>query len=154
MSRDEVTIREAALADVPRICDLVQQYWQFEAIDGFDRQRIAVLLGKILDHRHLGVAWVAQSGGAVIGYLVAVFVMSLEHKGLMAEIDEFFVVPAARAKGAGKQLLLAAERGLTQAGCVRLQLQLGVENVAARGFYKRHGYEPRDGYGLMDKALG
>ena len=153
MSPDEITIREAALADVPRICELIAQYWQFEAIEGFDRQRLTVLLEQILAHRDLGIVWVAQSSDALVGYLVAVHVMSLEHKGLMAEIDEFFVVPEARAKGAGRQLLLAAERGLTQAGCVRLQLQLGVDNAAARRFYERHGYEPRDGYELMDKAL-
>ena len=154
MNADDITIREAARGDVPRVCELIGQYWQFEAIEGFDRRRIASLLEQILASRNLGIVWVAQDGDALVGYLVAVLVMSLEHQGLMAEIDEFFVAPAARAKGVGRQLLLAAEEGLTQAGCVRLQLQLGTENVAARGFYEQHGYEPRDGYELMDKALG
>ena len=153
MPRDEITIREAAAIDVPKIVRLVEQYWQFEGIEGFDPARVATLLEQILARGHLGIVWVAQSGEACVGYLIAVLVMSLEHQGLMAEIDEFFVVPEARAQGAGRQLLLAAERGLTQAGCVRLQLQLGVENAAARRFYERHGYASRDGYELMDKAL-
>lgn len=153
MSRDEIIVREAALADVPRICELIGQYWQFEAIEGFDRQRIAALLEQILTSRNLGVVWVADCGDALVGYLVAVNVMSLEHRGLMAEIDEFFVVPEARAQGVGGQLLLTAEQSLAKTGCVRLQLQLGVENSAARGFYRRHGYELREGFELMDKAL-
>ena len=54
-------------------------------------------------------------------------VFSLEHGGLMAEIDEFFVLPGARGQGAGGQLLEAAELALRQRGCLRVQLQLGVK---------------------------
>lgn len=147
------TTREAAPADLPHLCRLVQQYWQFEEIAGFDPTRIATLLEQILANGNLGMVWVAQSGSELIGYLVAVFVMSLEHKGLMAEIDELFVVPEARAQGAGGELLLTAEQSLAKAGCLRVQLQLGVGNSAARAFYRRHGYEQRDGFELMDKAL-
>ena len=76
--------------------------------------------------------WVAESGDELCGYLIAVCVLSLEHQGLMAEIDEFFVVAAARGTGVGAQLLQAAEAALAARGCVRLQLQLGVANARAR----------------------
>jgi GNAT superfamily N-acetyltransferase len=82
-----------------------------------------------------------------------VHVFSLEHGGLMAEIDEFFVLPAARAQGVGGQLLAAAEQALRQRGGVRLQLQLAVANTAARSFYERRGYGGRAGYQLLEKAL-
>jgi GNAT superfamily N-acetyltransferase len=81
-------------------------------------------------------------------------VLSIEHQGLMAEIDEFFVLPDARTHGIGGALLTAAEGALRRRGCVRLQLQLGVANAEARAFYERRGYAQRAGYELLDKALG
>jgi GNAT superfamily N-acetyltransferase len=146
-------IRAAVPADVPQLTELVSRYWQFEGIAGFAPAATAALLNRLLLEPALGRAWVAETAGQLSGYLVAVFVLSLEHQGVMAEIDEFFVLPDRRAHGAGAQLLAAAEGALAASGCVRLQLQLGVANSAARAFYERRGYQARAGYELLDKAL-
>jgi len=79
--------------------------------------------------------------------------LSLEHQGLMAEIDELFVIAAERGRGIGGALLAAAEGALAAEGCVRLQLQLGVSNGPARAFYEQRGYRQRAGYELLDKDL-
>jgi GNAT superfamily N-acetyltransferase len=42
-----------------------------------------------------------------------VYVFSLEHLGLMAEIDEFFVLSSQRGRGIGAELLKAAESECT-----------------------------------------
>lgn len=146
-------IRAAVPADVPQLAELVRAYWEFEGIAGFAPATTAALLNRLLLEPALGRVWVAATAGTLSGYLVAVFVLSLEHQGVMAEIDEFFVLPHGRARGAGAQLLATAENALALAGCVRLQLQLGVSNSAARGFYERRGYSARAGYELLDKAL-
>jgi GNAT superfamily N-acetyltransferase len=146
-------IRAGRPADVPQLVQLVGQYWQFEGIPGFDPRSVAPLLGQILSQPGLGAIWVAESGDELVGYLVAVYMFSLEQKGLMAEIDEFFVVPTVRTGGVGAALLDVAEDDLAQAGCVCLQLQLGKDNSRARAFYYRHGYRERDGYELLDKRL-
>ena len=147
-------IRPALPADVPALLALVRRYWEFEGIEGFDALRVELTLQRLLATPALGAAWVAGAGGTLAGYLIAVHVLSIEHQGLMAEIDEFFVLPQARAQGIGAQLLAAAERALAARGCVRLQLQLGVGNAAARAFYERRGYASRRGYALLDKPLG
>ena len=87
------------------------------------------------------------------GYLVAVFMLSLEHGGLMAEIDEVFVSQDMRSAGLGSLLVTTAERELAERGLRRLQLQLGADNERARSFYERHGFRPRTGYHLLDKPL-
>jgi len=97
--------------------------------------------------------WVAQAGTALVGYLVVVLVMSVEHQGLMGEIDELFVLPEARAQGTGATLLAAAEQQLAAAGCLHLQLQLSLGNRTARDFYQKRGFTPRAGYELLDKPL-
>jgi GNAT superfamily N-acetyltransferase len=146
-------IRAAVHSDVPRLLSLVRRYWEFEDLAGFEALRVELLLQRLLKERALGEIWVAESGDELCGYLIAVCVLSVEHRGLMAEIDEFFVVPQQRGTGVGAQLLQAAEASLAARGCVRLQLQLSVANVSARQFYERRGYRGRDGYQLLDKSL-
>jgi len=146
-------IRLAATADISRVASLAQRYWEFESIDGFDRLRIEMLLGNLFSAPERGACWVAEAGGQLCGYLLAVFMFSLEHGGLMAEIDELFVSQEARSAGAGALLVTQAERDLAQRGLVRLQLQLGVGNERARLFYERHGFRRRAGYELLDKPL-
>ena len=146
-------IRCAVPADVPRLLDLIRRYWDFEGIAGFEALRIELVLQRLLAEPPAGLIWVAESQRTLVGYLIVVLVMSVEHQGLMGEIDEFFVLPAARSRGTGSQLLAAAEAALARRGCVRLQLQLGAANSAARSFYQRRGYGARAGYELLDKPL-
>ena len=148
-----MNIRGALPADIPQLLTLVRRYWEFEAIAGFEALRVELTLQQLLADPRLGAAWVAEERWQLHGYLIAVLVLSLEHGGLMAEVDELFVLPQARGRGIGAQLLATAETDLGSRGCVRLQLQLGVTNEAARTFYARLGYAARDGYRLFDKAL-
>lgn len=146
-------IRPAVEADLPGLVPLVRAYWEFEGLAGFDAPKTQQLLCRLLREPALGEAWIAQGPDGVCGYLIAVCLLSLEHRGIMAEIDEFFVLPQLRASGVGAGLLAATEASLTARGCVRLQLQLATGNAAARSFYERHGYAGRAGYELLDKAL-
>jgi GNAT superfamily N-acetyltransferase len=146
-------IRTAVETDIPQLLSLVRRYWQFEDLEGFDALRIELLLKRLLSQRTLGEIWVAEEDAHLNGYLVLVYVLSVEHQGLMAEVDEFFVLPQVRSRGVGGQLLSAAEEALRRRGCVRLQLQLAVTNEAARLFYTHRGYRGRAGYELIDKAL-
>ena len=148
-----MNIRPAASSDIPALLLLVRRYWHFEGIEDFTALRVELVLQRLLGDPRLGIVWVAESDGQLQGYLIAVLVLSVEHQGVMAEIDEFFVMPEARSRGVGGRLLAAAEAGLAARGCVRLQLQLAVANAAGRAFYEHRGYAPRAGYELLDKAL-
>ena len=150
----QVNVRPAASNDIPPLLALVRRYWEFEGVAGFTALRIELVLQRLLAEPRLGAIWVAESDARLVGYLIAVLVLSVEHQGLMGEIDEFFVLPEGRSRGVGQQLLAAAETALAARGCVRLQLQLGVENSAARAFYQHRGYTARAGYELLDKTLG
>jgi GNAT superfamily N-acetyltransferase len=150
-----VSVRPAIRGDIPALLALIRRYWDFERIAGFEALRIELVLLQLLSAPGArGAIWVAEADdGALLGYLIVVLVMSVEHKGLMGEIDELFVLPEARSRGLGTRLLEAAESALARSGCVRLQLQLGTGNAQARAFYQRRGYGARAGYELLDKTL-
>jgi ribosomal protein S18 acetylase RimI-like enzyme len=141
------------MADISPIAVLVERYWEFEAISGFDRSRIEALLKDLLSNPERGAAWIAENTGRMCGYLTAAYVLSVEHGGLMAEIDEFFVLPDIRSAGVGSLLLAEAQRDMAARGIARLQLQLDVDNQRGRAFYQRHGFRRRARYELFDKSL-
>jgi len=146
-------IRAAISNDIPPLLALIRRYWEFEGIRGFEALPIEQVLKELLGDSARGAVWVADSQGTLVGYLIVVLVLSVEHRGWMGEIDELFVLPAARSCGTGSLLLARAEAALAQRGCVRLQLQLGAANSAARTFYGHRGYRARSGYELLDKPL-
>jgi ribosomal protein S18 acetylase RimI-like enzyme len=148
-----VDIRLATRADVQVLVTLVQQYWRFEAIERFEAADMAGLLETLIAQPALGRAWLAGVDGAPAGYLLAVYVFSLEHKGITAEIDEFFVLPQHRRLGLGRRLLSQAEALFRENGCTNVSLQIGRDNAAARAFYRGHGYSDRAGFELVDKML-
>ncbi len=146
-------IRPVIANDIPALLPLVEQYWLYEDLADFDPARVARGLERVCAEAGLGGAWVAHARGQAVGYLLAVYVFSLEHLGLTAEIDEFFVLPSARGKGLGDGLLRLAEAEFLRRGCTNVALQLGRGNDRARVFYRAHGYVERSGYELLDKML-
>jgi GNAT superfamily N-acetyltransferase len=146
-------VRPATAQDIPAFLPLVEEYWRFEDLAGFEPGRVGRQLEHLCADPRLGRTWIAFSRGAPVGYLLAVYVFSLEHLGLTAEIDEFFVLPSARGKGAGDGLLRFAEAEFLRRGCTNVALQLGRGNDRARVFYRAHGYRERAGYELLDKML-
>lgn len=132
---------------------LVARYWAFESIPGFDPVEVGAALRRQLADPACGLGWIAREDDMAVGYLLVVCVFSLEHLGLTAEIDEFFVVPEARGRGVGRMLLRTAEAHCLNDGCTNISLQLARGNVAARAFYRREGYVDRAGFDLMDKTL-
>ena len=146
-------IRQATIDDVPVLLRLMEVYWAFEGISGFDPPRVSGQLTRLFSEPRLGCGWVAFVDGRPVGYLVAVYVFSLEHLGLTAEIDEFMVLDQHRGHGVGSALLGIAESTFTRAGCTNVSLQLSRGNDSARAFYHRQGYSERSGYELLDKAL-
>jgi GNAT superfamily N-acetyltransferase len=146
-------IRLARDSDIENVASLVTLYWDFERIAGFDGPRITTLLADFLAHPQRGHCWVAEEGGQLVGYLLAVYLFSLEHSGMMAEIDEFFVPIEKRSLHIGAALLDAASRAMAQQGIIRLQLQLGTQNSRGKRFYERHGFRCLSGYDVLTKVL-
>ncbi len=146
-------IRRADAEDSAILLPLIAAYWDFESISGFDPARVAPQLERLLSTPGLGAGWIALADDVAVGYLLAVYVFSLEHAGLTAEIDEFFVSPDVRGSGIGSQLIREAEAEFIRIGCTNVSLQLSRHNDTARRFYHRFGYAERSGFELLDKML-
>jgi GNAT superfamily N-acetyltransferase len=147
------TVQPVAASEFADVLGLVEEYWRFEDLAGYEPARISRQLERLLGDPALGSLWLARAGGRPAGYLLAVYVFSLEHFGLTAEIDEFFVLPSQRGRGLGRALLDAAEAEFNRRGCTNVSLQLGRGNDEGRAFYRARGYRERSGFELLDKML-
>jgi GNAT superfamily N-acetyltransferase len=150
---NELVIRLAEASDSSALISLIERYWEFEQIEGFNPAHITKLLADLFHAPNRGQIWLAQEGDLRVGYLIAVYLFSLEHGGLMAEIDEFFVTPENRSRKIGSALLEAAIAQMEQRGLTHVQLQLGRNNTRGLRFYEQHGFDSLSGYRLLNKSL-
>jgi len=149
----EIKIRRAKKNDIAILLPLIHAYWSFEGIHHFQQDLVTHQLLRLFTESHLGSCWLSITNNVAVGYLLAVYVFSLENFGLTAEIDELFILSQYRRKGVGKALLETAELEFMRVGCTSISLQVSRENEAARSFYHRNGYLDRSHFELLEKDL-
>jgi ribosomal protein S18 acetylase RimI-like enzyme len=145
--------RPAKSEDIDVLLPMIESYWRFENIEGFDVGRMRRNVQRLLEDASLGRVWIATVYGEPAGYLLAVYVFSLEYQGMTAEIDEFYIQTQHRNLGLGARMLGAAEEQFRAEGCTNVSLQIGRSNEAARRFYRGHGFDDRAGYEIVSKML-
>ncbi len=76
-----------------------------------------------------------------VGLAVLPYLWTLEHGGLVAWLDELYVVPARRGQGIGRALLLAGIDAVRGDGCRALELEVEADHLRAARLYQREGFE-------------
>lgn len=86
-------------------------------------------------------AWVAEEGGRMAGFAIADWT---EMRGQrLGYIQTLEVVPEARRRGVGLELLRRLEESARTADCSHMWLHVDAENEAAIQLYEREGYSPK-----------
>jgi ribosomal protein S18 acetylase RimI-like enzyme len=85
------------------------------------------------------VTWLAEEGGIIAGF--AIVDLELRGKSPAAYIQTIEVMPEARDRGLGGELLDRIERSAREAGAPAIGLHVDTENAAAIRLYESHGYE-------------
>lgn len=91
---------------------------------------------------------VAEVDGRVAGVMMGAW------DGRRGWLHHLAVGEAYRGKGIGAALVREVEERLRAKGCLKVNLLVRVENLAARRVYERLGYEEMTGILVMGKALG
>jgi diamine N-acetyltransferase len=112
----------------------------------------AGLLG-LLEHPEWGQIWLIMQEQQAIGYLVLTWGYSLEFGGRDAFIDELYLVPAARGRGLGQQILQFAAEQCRANGIQAVHLEVDADNHQAQNAYDRAGFVRRGNYFLMTKDI-
>jgi len=119
-------IREMTAGDIPSVMEIERSSFITPWTEGMFRSQLG-----FADH---AINLVLVEDGAVAGYAAAWIAYDELHLLSIA------VVPAARRRGVGSEILRALiERGSAR-GVVRAILEVREGNAAARAFYRRHGF--------------
>ena len=120
-------IRPMAKAEFPPCCDSSRSTGSSRTSPDSTRHASTKELERCLPNPRSAAAGSRGPGMTRSAYLIAVYVFSLEHLGLTAEIDEFFVLPSFRGREIGSELLQVAETEFIRRKCTNVSLQLGRE---------------------------
>jgi GNAT superfamily N-acetyltransferase len=147
IKRSEVKIRRARSSDAARLAVLSGELG-YPATPSEMKSR----LSRLTQASDNAVFVAENDEREVIGWLHA-SVSRLLEVPLRAEVNGLVVSEGQRSKGAGAELLQAAERWARSKKCVSMSVRSNVLRERAHGFYERHGYEHYKTQKAFRKAL-
>ncbi len=138
-----LTLRNATTNDTELLVSMISSLYAHEelACDALGMRRNVKAL---IEHTNFGQVLLINDGQNVIGYAVIVYFFSLEHGGLTALLDEFFILEELRGNGYGSVALNELFQFCEDKGLAAVQLEVLNENVHAKGLYTKKGFEVRD----------
>jgi ribosomal protein S18 acetylase RimI-like enzyme len=113
----------------------------FHAEDGHPlSERGAAALSQVARGHPLARAWLIEERGEVVGYTVLGLGFGIEYGGADAFVDDLYLIPVARGRGLGRQVLQLVEAEALRLGLAALFLVVDPENAPARRLYDRQGF--------------
>jgi ribosomal protein S18 acetylase RimI-like enzyme len=139
-----LAVRTASAADLGALAPLFDAYRQFYQ----QPADLALSRAFIADRLDRGdsVIFLAWEGGRAVGFvqLYPVFSSTAPTPGRLWLLNDLFVAPAARSRGAGRALLQQARVLAIETGAVGLFLQTARTNVSAQRLYESLGWRRDD----------
>jgi GNAT superfamily N-acetyltransferase len=143
----DVTVRKVRISDAPRIAKLSGEL-------GYPSTaaNVAKRLRALRPTEHHAVFVAETKTGGVVGWL-HVSISRLLELDVRAEVNGLIVSESQRSRGAGAQLLAAAEAWAKQQRCEAVNLRSNVIRERAHKFYLRQGYEHYKTQKAFQKAI-
>ena len=99
----------------------------------------AAAFEQLLRDDRLGRVWILEAEGGVAGYVVLTLGYSMEYGGLRGFVDDFYIRPEFRGRGAGTAALATVRRTCTDLGVRALVAEVGGAEWAAQAAYRKSG---------------
>jgi len=140
-SPGRIQIRQAVIADIPQLCELLSLLFTQEADFTPDAGRQSRGLRLILEQPQVGRIYCAtDNDSVVVGMVSLLFTVSTAEGGVAAWLEDMVVHPHRRGQGIGEQLLQETINQARAAGCSRITLLTDAGNAPAMRFYSKAGF--------------
>ncbi len=134
-----LSIRPGTTRDVPTILALIQGLADYERLRRECKATAAGLRRHGFGRRPYFETIIARRGGRPVGFALYFFTFSTFLAKPTLYLEDLFVLPDERGRGAGRALLAALARIAVRRGCGRLEWAVLDWNRPAIGFYERLG---------------
>ncbi len=132
-------MRPANPNDVPLLVDLMAEFYA-EADYSLNRERAARAFGTILADERLGYVWIIQANERDVGHVVLTLKYAMEYGGIVACLDDLYVMPPWRNRGLSTAALLEVRNFCEAAGFRALTVEVSYNNAPAQTAYRRVGF--------------
>jgi ribosomal protein S18 acetylase RimI-like enzyme len=137
-SSNGVRVRQALLTDLEALVELFDQYRQFQGKTS-DLPAARAFLQARFDHGE-SVVFIADDGAAPVGFAQLYPSYSSVSLARVFVLNDLFVQPSARRKGAAAKLLAAVEAHAWSLGAARVTLNVARDNRAGQALYESQGW--------------
>jgi len=151
MSNRGIEVRQATVEDLDLLAPLFDAYRQFYRQPG-DPERARRFLLDRFSHNQ-SVIFLACADGAAIGFTQLYPSFSSVRMARIFILNDLFVAPEGRGRGAGSALLEAAAEYGRRVGAVRLVLSTEATNATAQAVYEKMGWKRDTAFWVYELSL-
>jgi ribosomal protein S18 acetylase RimI-like enzyme len=144
MNPSTVKARRADRADIPHLVALMREFYA-ESSYPLDDAWATAAFEHLIGEPSLGAVWLVDEGDAPVGHAVLTIFFSMEFGGLCGTIDDLYVKPSYRRRGAGRAAIEAVIAECRRRGCRAVSVEVGADNRAAKALYEKFGLVRLDG---------
>jgi GNAT superfamily N-acetyltransferase len=134
------SIAVAKLDDCTVCAGLLVEQLREHSIDG-SVERLSSVLESVIADQTRGFVLLARVEEQIVGLAYAAAILSAEHGGPVAWLEELYVAPAHRSRGIGSALIGAVVERARETGIVAVDLEVDASHVRVEALYRKHGFE-------------
>jgi GNAT superfamily N-acetyltransferase len=140
-SEQTFSIALAALSDCSECARLVVEQLGEHGIDA-SAERLARVLEDAVANPARGFLSRALISGRIVGVAYVATILSAEHCGSVAWLEELYVIPDHRSRGIGTALVSAVIEQARETGSVAVDLEIDADHSRVASLYQRLGFRP------------
>ena len=141
--RSGLRIRQATKRDAPTIVALIRGLAAYEKLAHECEATVERIRRHGFGARRYFETLICERAGVAVGFALYFFTFSTFLARPTLYLEDLFVLPEARGKGAGRALLSALARIAVRKGCGRMEWAVLDWNTPSIGFYERLGAKVR-----------
>jgi GNAT superfamily N-acetyltransferase len=139
MAMQSFLISPAAVRDCRKCASLLVEQLGEHGVDA-STERLSHLLEAVVANESRGFVLLARVDERIVGVAYAATILSAEHTGLVAWLEELYVAPSYRSQGIGSALLAAVVERAHKAGVVAVDLEVDGSHSRVESLYRRLGF--------------
>jgi GNAT superfamily N-acetyltransferase len=145
-------MRQAHHDDIPVLLALMSEFYAESGYE-LDHTVAEAAFADILSNERLGYVWLIDEETKNVGYIVLTLRFGMEYGGLMACIDDLFVLPQSRNQGLSTAALVQVREFCKGSGIRAITVEVGFSNGPAQAVYRRAGLADTPDRQLLSLAL-
>jgi ribosomal protein S18 acetylase RimI-like enzyme len=130
-----LTVRRARASDRGQLKELVRAYIEFYREPQPSDERLDVLLALLVERPEIGVQFVAERGGQLLGFATVYLSYDTVSARRVATMNDLYVWPDDRDRGIGRALLERCHQFARANDCAVLQWITAADNERAQRLY-------------------